>query len=153
MTITFKNIDATPGAANAAVSVMDPLDLTRIDYLRENQGRTQTSTFALSSAEGSDQTLVYVRRDYNPNEDKSRVSIRLQTLVVDDTLDEPEVGLYESGIFWNHPGRYEIDADQVMAMLGSVFSLACVSFDAGDGSPDTALINRLNFGSTEAPWG
>lgn len=151
MTVTFSNISAQPTTKNAAMAEIDESKLVISSHT--SSGNSTVTVYSFADGDPADNTSVVVRREYVPNQDQTRLSVRLVTNVEDDTLDVPLVGQYEAVLAWNFPGHFSIDVGQMAAMTESLFGLAHGAYDGTTGVPDLSPVTLLNFGVSHDLWG
>lgn len=151
MTITFRNVPALTGAATADVPTLSMADFRVQDRVRSDDGLSRESVHVYNTGLTTIDTRLIVRHVYVPKTDQTRVSVRLITPVEDDSLaDDPVLGDYETGIFWNFPGERCVDNTQLARMIHA--TLAAVTGTYSTGAPSHTALLRLNRGITDTPW-
>lgn len=154
MTITFNKVPALTGAKVADVSGFSFTNFrvvkSEVINSAREVGTVSTHTYVQGDAE--DELMVIVRRAYNVDQDITRNSVRLVIDVEDDTLEDPEIGPIEVGIFWNHPGKHSPDNAQIARAIAAAFNTVVHPFDGTTGAPVHSVVNMIDNGITEEPW-
>lgn len=154
MTITYNKVPALTGAkvADVAPLVHSNFRVVDTEVINSNGEEGTVTTHVYVSGDSSDEMLCIVRRAYNVNQDITRTSVRLVIDVEDSTLEDPDLGNTEVGVFWNHPGRVAADRMQLATAITTLFNTVCFPFDGTTGAPSHQVVNLLDNRITELPW-
>jgi membrane-bound ClpP family serine protease len=142
MAFALKNMTGTP--TDVSVNLLTQATFKLAQKTGGPTANSRSATYVYASTDASDSTYAVVSDSYDSKSDITRHSIRLVTNGV-DASDAEDVALpYEVVIAFNTPGRFMRSTADILAMIGSAYSLCFATLSSK--VPQPATLNTINLG-------
>jgi hypothetical protein len=137
--LKLKQISATPWADVKCIDSVTGAD-------------KDTATYRYTTGAGADLFDMVFTRRYEPSTDTTHNNMRLLTKerkTVSETGEVTDVPI-ESGIHWNHRGRYPASSTVMLEVVSALLSVFAVQLVGANGLPTAHVINVFANGSLSA---
>jgi hypothetical protein len=137
---------STSYAKTDVLSASNVAKFTLVGATDPDNPNIMQSRFVLQNGYANEKAYATLRREYQPKNDFTRNSLRLESKVkITSSLDDSvKYDRLEAQIGWNYSGNNAVDPSEIMQLIYAAFGLV-VHLDEAAG-PDEDVVNAFEFG-------